>query len=446
MAANITKISSLRTVAGRTFASSCQAAPAAPVSGTTNYNVTNTKVNGINVVSAENKGAVTRISVVFRAGSRQEQSDNAGVAHVLRICAGLSTKNATNFAITRRIQQVGASLHCTQDRETISYTLEGTKDAINEVLPLLTEVASAQVFQPWEVSDNVNRIRLELATRPPALRAIDLLHKAAYRGVGLGNSLFIPKYNLGKIGSETLAHFVNSNFRADKCSVVGLGVNHKDLEELAKELKLQSGGQAVNPSPYKGGEIRSDKGGNLAYVAVAGEGVALKNHKESLTLSVLQKALGTGSRIKYATNDGGLLRTNVSASSDISISGLNVSYGDTGLFGAIFAAPAEEAGNVTKKVIETLKSGKISDELVNRAKNQVQAEILIASESGRSVVRKLGTSASLTGNGVSPTEYLSILSQITTSDVNNALTKIGSSKLSIASYGRLDNVPYLADL
>lgn len=119
------------------------------------------------VSSAENESPLSRISIVFRAGTRNETPDNAGVTHTLRVAAGLSTKNASQFAITRNIQQVGANLTVTNNREVIAYTLEGTRKAIEEVIPFLTEVTTQQEFRPWEVSDNVPRQRLELAIRPP---------------------------------------------------------------------------------------------------------------------------------------------------------------------------------------------------------------------------------------------------------------------------------------
>lgn len=102
----------------------------------------------------------------FRAGARNETSDNLGITHVLRNSAGLSTRNASQFAIIRNIQQVGANLSATSDRESISYTLEGTRQAIEKALPFLTEVATQQVFKPWELSDITNRLLLDIATRP----------------------------------------------------------------------------------------------------------------------------------------------------------------------------------------------------------------------------------------------------------------------------------------
>ncbi|KAL3285258.1 hypothetical protein HHI36_019368 [Cryptolaemus montrouzieri] len=440
MAGNMAKVPLLRTVATRSFAS---ATNLVPIGGTSDYEVTNSKVNGVLVASAENNSSLTRVSIIFRAGSRQETSDNQGVSHVLRICAGLSTKSASQFAITRHIQQLGASLHCTSDRETIAYTLEGTRSAVEQVLPFLSAVATEQVFKPWELSDNVGRLRLELATRPPQLRTVDLLHKAAYR-TGLGNSLFVPKYNLGKIGTETLQHYVNCNLTSDKATVVGLGCSSNDLKEYVESLKFPgSSGQSLNPSPYKGGEVRCDKGGNLAYVAIAGEGSGLNNLKEAAACAVLQKVLGTGSQVPYGQNHG-LLGTSIKAE-EYAISGLSASYGDTGLVGAIFVAPSRDAGQIAECVVSALKSGRVSEEWVTKGKNQLKASVLLASESGRSAVRKIGQTGALTGTGLSPSQYLAVVESVTAQDVNNVLSKAGKN-LSIASFGNLTCVPYLVDL
>lgn len=78
----------------------------------------------------------------------------------------MSTRNSSQFAIIRNLQQVGASLTATSDRETISYTLEGTRQAVEKVLPFLSEVACEQVFKPWEIAELADRLKLDLAVRP----------------------------------------------------------------------------------------------------------------------------------------------------------------------------------------------------------------------------------------------------------------------------------------
>jgi len=65
-----------------------------------------------------------------RAGSRYEQPNTLGITHALRIAAGLTTKDSTQFGIMRNLQQIGATLTCQTDRETIAYTLQSTSDSV----------------------------------------------------------------------------------------------------------------------------------------------------------------------------------------------------------------------------------------------------------------------------------------------------------------------------
>ena len=80
--------------------------------------------NGITVASIENHGPVTTLGVVVRAGSRNESYESLGVSHMLRISAGLATKNHSYFGITRNLQQAGTGLVCTQGREHTLYSIQ----------------------------------------------------------------------------------------------------------------------------------------------------------------------------------------------------------------------------------------------------------------------------------------------------------------------------------
>lgn len=440
MASNIVKTPFLRAVTTRGYAQ------LAPVSGIPNYELKTTALsNKLVVSSADNESPIARISIVLRAGSRNETSDNLGVTHVLRVAAGLSTKNASQFAITRNIQQVGASLTATSDRETISYTLEGTRNAIEKALPFLTEVATQQEFRAWELPDISNRLLLDIATRPLQLRAIDLLHNAAFR-TGLGNSLFVPKPQIGKISSETLQYYVASNFRTGRAAVVGLGVNHSELTQYAQALKLDTGDGCDTPSPYKGGELRSNKGGNFAFVTIAGEGASLKNSKEALAFAVLQRALGVGPQIKWSTNDNGLLSKTIGTNSEeYASTAINVSYSDTGLFGVLIAAPSQSAGKLVQSAVKLLKNANVGDEDVARGKNQLKAALLLEAESGSRAIQDIGSQAALLGCPQTACQIAAAVDSVSTSEVRDALKKAGK-KLTLASIGNLSNVPYLDEL
>lgn len=266
---------------------------------------------------------------------------------MLRITAGLSNNNSTGFNLTRNIQQVGGNLSINTDRETVEYNVELTRDKLDTGLKYLSDVSLKQVFKPWEVSDNLFRVKEDLARISAPVRAVDLLHRAAFR-TGLGNSIFCAKHHVGKISPEALQHYVASNFKTNRAAVVGVGVDHQLLVGYAKNLNLDSGSGIDNPSKYYGGELRVDKSGNLANVAVATQGTGWNNPKEALAFAVLQQVAGTGPVTKRGNSGGALGRLVGSALGDkpFEFSAFNASYSDDGLFGFVLSADGSDIGKV----------------------------------------------------------------------------------------------------
>merc|ERR1712170_104697 len=72
--------------------------------------------NGLVVASLDNNKPVSTLGVVVKAGSKNETHDNLGASHVLRVMAGMGTKNHSSFGIVRNLQQIGSGLVCTQGR------------------------------------------------------------------------------------------------------------------------------------------------------------------------------------------------------------------------------------------------------------------------------------------------------------------------------------------
>jgi len=441
MASTLRTVPLLRAVQTRAYS----AAASVPVCGVPNCEVeTSTLPNRATVVSVNNQSQICRVSVLFKAGARCETFDNAGTAHMLRICAGLTTASKSQFAIIRNVQQLGAGIKCSTDREVVAYTLEGTPDAVEELLPFLKAVAVEQEFRPWEVSDNLPRVRLELATRPPQQRTIDLFHKAAYRS-GLGNSIYISKHQLGKISSEDLLYFTKTNFTSDRAAIVGWGLPHKTVASFATSLGLPNGKPDFTPSPYKGGEIRSDKGGDLAFVAIGTEGAPGANLKEALAFAVLKKVYGTSPAVRpWGGSSAGLISKMSTSTSSAKAFSLN--YSDSGLFGALIAAPAKDAGAHVDGAVKILKSANITDADITRGKNQLKRSILSAMESGFESSYRLGVGALFNKQALNGNQVAALVDEVSAEDVKAAARKVSSGKLTITAVGNLRTVPFLSDL
>ncbi|XP_057323907.1 cytochrome b-c1 complex subunit 2, mitochondrial [Microplitis mediator] len=402
--------------------------------------------NKITVAALDNNSPVTQVSIVFKAGPRNETYDTQGISHVLRLAAGLTTSRATTFGITRNIQQLGGNLFATSDRESIAYTLQVTRNHLNESLNFLEDVATRQVFKPWEINDLSPRLRYELSTIPEATRLLELLHKAAYR-TGLGYSLYSPKRHIDKIPSESLQHFVNTWFTGPRCAVVGTGISLSDLSSFANTLNVGSGDGNPSSAKYYGGEIRKERNSPIASVALAVEGSGFNNDKDALAFAILQQAAGTGPHIKWGTTTAPLQRSVISAAGNdpFAISAFNASYSDSGLFGIIIQAPANVAGPITKAAYKWMSSPNITDADIARGKTELKASILYASDNNTSQLENLAQQTLFKGRPVSSTSLAAEVDKVSSTDVKKAAGKL-SGKISMAAIGNLSTVPHIDQL
>ncbi|XP_076292558.1 ubiquinol-cytochrome c reductase core protein 2 [Lasioglossum baleicum] len=403
--------------------------------------------NKVTIAACDNNLPIAQVSIAFRTGSRNETYETQGTAHYLRMAAGLTTVNATGFAITRNLQQMGGNIIATVDRESIAYTLQITRNNLSDALQLLEYVATKQLFKPWEVSDQTPRLQYEKASLPHTTLVLEMLHKVAYR-TGLGYSLYCPKRQIGKIGSETLQHFVNTWFTGPKCAVVGTGVSLSELTALANHLSIGSEDRASEPSKYAGGEVRKEKASDLSNVAVAVEGASLKNEKDALACAILQRASNAGPRVKWGSSSSPLQKklSDAAGSDPYALSTFNASYTDSGLFGFILCSAPNVAGALTKAACSWLRSPNLNDSDIARGKAILKAEILCGADNAAAILESLQCQALLKGRVTSPSALTAEVDNVSASDVKSVADKLAKGKLSMAAIGDLSTVPYLDQL
>jgi len=400
-----------------------------------------TTLDNVTVSSVETNRATARLAVYFKAGSRHESYETQGLAHALRIFSGLGTAGASQFGLSRTIDQHGGKLSCESGREHICYTLEATRNNIPLLDKFLQNATVNQKFKPWELSDHLERLKLDRILRPPEVRTLELLHKAAFR-TGLGNSLYSPKHMVGKHNSEMLLDFVAKNFV--EAAVVGVGLPHEQVVDFAGRLNIKPGSRTVEPQKYHGGaEIRKESGGDIAYVALAIEGAPFTKQKEQIAAALVHRALGSGPRTKFGFGSGKLNAATKDTKKESVASGFSTSYSDSGLIGVFIYASCCCAGDVTKKAAELLRTGSFNDQDLSRAKAVLKSDIVLALESDEGLVDDLGLQSLHHKKVTSFEEVSGIIDSITTADLNKAVT---GGKLSMASYGNIGQVPYIDQL
>lgn len=403
--------------------------------------------NKVTIAACDSNSPLAQVSIVFRAGSRNETYDTQGTAHYLRIAAGLSTSSFSSFAITRNIQQLGGCLLTTLDRESIAYTLQITRNNLTDVLQYFEAAVTKPLFKPWEISDESQRVQYDLTCLSDTTVLVELLHKAAFR-TGLGYSLFCPEHQIGKIGTETLQHFFNTWCTESRCAVVGTGVTLAELAALGSNLTIGTADNANEASKYCGGEIRKETNSNLTNVALAVEGVTLKNEKDALACAVLQRASSSVPRVKWGSSTSPLYKeiSSAAGAEPFGAQTFNANYTDSGLFGVVLCSQPNISGSITKAASKWLKSLNVSDNDVARGKNILKTEVWDAADNAVCLLENMQQQAILRGQVSSPAAIVNEIDKLSASDVKAVAGKLAKGKLSMAALGNLKTVPYIDEL
>lgn len=148
-----------------------------------------------------------------------------------------------------------------------------------------------------------------------------------------------------------------------------------------------------------------------------------------------------GVPVKYGSGAGKLNQAVLGAGA---VSALNLNYSDAGLFGFVAAAPANDAGKVVSAAAKVLRSAKVDDSQLSRAKAQLKADLLMAQENTGTLLEELSLQSLIRSSA--PADLLSVIDKASIADVNAVATQLASAKLAVAAVGNLTNVPFADEL
>jgi len=404
--------------------------------------------NGLVVAGLDTGARLTTVGVVTKAGSRYESYDNAGISHALRAAFGLKSAKFSGFGIARHIQQAGAAVTAAGSRDYIMYSTQFVRGNQQElILDYMFDAVSSPQFRKWETGDAHAKVKAQAADVSGQVRAMENLHKAAYRSDGLANSIYCPEHMIGKHSDAALDAFHKKTVTAERSMLVGLNMDFSHLLDYAKSLEFETGaGPLVTDAKFFGGnDIRTEQTGGLAHIAIAADaGNPVSNLKEAAANYILKNILGNGEKVKRGTLSGKLAK-GLPEGGIHAVTGFHSTAVGASMIGAFISTDAVSAGANVAAVAAALRSVTVTAEELAAAKKQVAVEL---SEMGMSPLMQLEMIASAmeTPDLTSFDAAANLIDQVSLADVQAAAKKLSNAKLSMGACGNLANVPYADSL
>jgi len=367
--------------------------------------------NGVRIVIVPQlKAQSLSIMVLVKAGSEYEIKEEMGISHFLEHLRFEGTKNFPQGEIIEEIERSGGSINATTQKELVAYYVKLPHYALNQGLRVLSEMMIFPLLREKDVKNIKPVIKEEIAriSDVPSLKINELLDGLLYGDQPAGWPI------LGKI--ETIYSFIPQNakdFIARRChgNTLLVAIAGKVPANIEKKVKVffEEIPWGKEDSPLKIKEkqdqpqvalIKKDINQTNLLFGFRGYNAKSSERYAQRLLSVL---LGEGmsSRLFSSIRKKHGLAYSIETSVNI--------FSHRGLF-TIYAGvdPANTKiaiEKILKECKRIVKEG-ISEEELQKGKNQLQGNVLVASDDPQFLASFHGTSELLREEILTPKETL----------------------------------------
>ncbi|GLD94421.1 hypothetical protein PINS_up003032 [Pythium insidiosum] len=390
---------------------------------------TSVSSSGLKLASDTSDALVATLGVEIAAGSRVESDANAGASQLLAKMAFRATTARSDLRLFRDIEALGGVVHKAAGRDFVRYNISVLPDAVEAAAEILAETTLAPRFAHWDVAIQKNQVRVEAEQIAACAErtVFENVHAAAfYDDATLGRPV-VTAENLAALDEDALAAFYEQYATTASLALVGAGVDHSTLTNIANahfaDVATAAKAPAHAAAHYVGGESRVKRATRNTYVALGFEtaGAASAQFGASRVLQgLLQHRLG----VKHAS---AFLST----------------FEDVGLVGLAGRAAHAETGALVNAFVAEIKkaaSAPASAEELAAAKKLVALEAAAALSSRQGRMQVLGAAALQQRAPASP---LAVVEGVSAQDVQQLAQKALASRPSLAAVGQLSNLPHI---
>jgi len=397
----------------------------------TPYTKITTLPSGLRVVTADGTGDVSNVGLWINIGSARETDSNSGInnfLHKVILSGGSKSK------LDHEIEAIGANLSGYAGRETTALFGQTHSNDVSNFVSLLGDLVSVQQLQ----AENIEQVRERLLNVHRKLRNTwdecilqDYAHAAAYQGSSHASTSVGEPDVIKNITAEKLVEFHKKYYNAKDLVLVGTGaVKHDQFVSLASSAfsKLPvNGNPAFSRVNYVGSEIRiRDDTVHDVKLAITWEAVG-RSHPHYWTSLLLQTLVGKWDRHLSFSGNFESSRWGEAVSmckAAERFSSKYIPYTNTGLFTIYAETSREEQEELIYIIFNEFQklANYMTDEELERAKNQLKVSLLSQLENPEKYAKLLGESVLSNFRPPSIAEFFQRIDQISIADIQELLT------------------------
>lgn len=400
--------------------------------------------NGITVATQRfDKVESTSVGVWVKAGTRNEQDDEHGIAHMLEHMAFKGTQSRSARQIAEAIENVGGDINAATSVETTSFFVRVLKDDTELAVDVLGDILLNSRFDTDELEREKHVVLQELgaASDTPDDVVFDRFTETAFRHQPIGRCILGTRQTIGSFTPQMIRRYIDREYCGSRMVVAATGaVDHDRFAKLVESrfstLKAQSDGGNAGLAHYVGGDYREARTLQDTQLVIGFEGRAyhVRDYYCSQVLAMLLGGAMSSRLFQTVREQHGLC---------YSIYAFHWGFSDTGVFGVHAATEPGDVPKLVELVIAELNRSALDIEQaeLDRARAQFRASLLMSGESAPSRAGQIARQILLFGRPIPNEELLLRLDNLTVGRLRDLASRIFvQSQPTISAVGPVENL------
>ena len=378
--------------------------------------------NGIRLIHKPANSIIAHAGLFVNAGSRDEASDQHGLAHFIEHVIFKGTQKRKPYHIISRLEDVGGDLNAYTTKEETCIHASFLKEDTERAIELINDIFFNSIFPEKEIEKEKEIVIDEINSYKdnPSELIFDDFEEMLYPNNPLGrNILGVPKI-LKKYKRSDLINFVKANYHTNEivfCIVADMSLTklirlfEKYFSHIQANIRINDSRMVSSYKPVIQEVIKKT---HQAHCII---GMPTFSYKDSrrITLHLLNNILGgpgMNSRLNMSLRERHGCTYNVESS--------YTPYADTGAFSVYFGTDKDNLDKCIRLItieFNDLKSNKLGEIKLSKAKKQLMGQLAIASESNENIMLNMGKSFMVFGKVDSLEEIYQQIQAITAQQI-----------------------------
>ena len=385
--------------------------------------------NGIKLIHKPVKSPVAHAGIIINTGSRDEHDEEHGIAHFIEHMIFKGTKKRKAFHILSRLEDVGGELNAYTSKEETCIYASFMKEDYQRAFELISDIVFNSSFPERELKKEKEVIIEEINSYldQPGEQIFDDFEELIYKNAPIGRSILGTPEKLRKLTKNTLNRFIQQHYNTDQIIVCSVG--NLSFSRLVKYFEKYFGNVPATYRTWQREKAGSyhpeikiiDKETYQSHCIIGNRAYDL-NDKRRTDLHLLNNILGgqgLNSRLNLSLREKNGYAYNIES---------NYSpYFDTGVLSIYFGTDRknlEKSINLTYKEFDKLKTKKLGEIQLARAKRQIIGQLMRSSEINENLMLAIGKSYLVYGKVETPEEINRKIEVITASGLMEIANEI----------------------